>query len=530
MRAWSLAVILLIGTTGASWASESLVDAVRWEHKAEAIKLIKGGADVDIPSVDGTTALHWAAYNDDVDLVKRLVDKGANPNARNNYNYTPMQAAAVVADPAVVKLLLKAGADPDSTANNGQTALMTVVRSGNVEAAKELLDHGAHVNAKETLRNQTALMWAAAKARPPMMALLIQYGADVNAQSKMNVKILQETDERRPQDAQAGGFTALLYAARENCVECAKALVAARADLNRPNGDGVTPLIVAINNFHFDMAKYLIEAGANVNKWDWWGRTPLYAAADMDTVPDGGREDLPSTDETTGVDIIKLLLAHGADPNQQLKLFPPYRHLEDDRGCDRILTIGATPLLRAAKVSDTPAVKALVDHGADVNLPNVNGVTPIMAAAGVGSVECDTRGGPAYLAPDVQKRVLATMKLLVAAGANVNAKDDIPRGKYFSNYKEQTALHGAAFWGWTDVVKYLVSVGAKIDAKDGRGLTPVDSAMGRDGTHGRGAIGGERVEVFPETAAALRDLCAKKPDCSLPPEPEKKPEKTAENL
>ena len=186
-----------------------------------------------------------------------------------------------------------------------------------------------------------------------------------------------------------------------------------------------------------------------VNKWDWWGRTPLYAAVDMNTVPNGGREDRPSTDTTTSLEVIKLLLDHGADPNLQLKLFPPYRHLEDDRGCDRILTIGATPLLRAAKVSDSAAIKLLLAHGADVNLPNVNGVTPIMAAAGVGSVECDTRGGPGYLDADVQERTVAALKLLVAAGADVNARDDRKRGKYFTSIRKQTALHGAAFWGWT---------------------------------------------------------------------------------
>jgi ankyrin len=513
-------------------ASESLVSAVRFEHKAEAIKMIEGGADVNAPSVDGTTALHWAAYNDDVDLVKRLLAKGADPNARNDYNATPMQAAAVAADPAVIKPLLKAGADPDSTAADGQTALMVVARSGNVEAAKALIDHGAHVNAKEHLRDQTALMWAAAKRRPEMVALLIKHGAEVNAQSKMVVKTRQETNEGgfgRPQDVQAGGFSAVLYAARNDCLDCIKALAAAGANLNLPNGDGETPLIIAINNFHFNVAKYLIEAGAMVNKWDWWGRTPLYAAVDMNTVPNGGREDRPSTDTTTSLEVIKLLLDHGADPNLQLKLFPPYRHLEDDRGCDRILTIGATPLLRAAKVSDSAAIKLLLAHGADVNLPNVNGVTPIMAAAGVGSVECDTRGGPGYLDADVQERTVAALKLLVAAGADVNARDDRKRGKYFTSIRKQTALHGAAFWGWTKVAEFLAKHGAKIDAKDIAGMTPVDAAMGRDGGHGRGGAGGDRTDIHEDTAKLLRDLCAKQPDCTLPPEP-KKDKETAENL
>jgi uncharacterized protein len=263
--------------------------------------------------------------------------------------------------------------------------------------------------------------------------------------------------------------------------------------LNMTDPEGVTPLIEAITNAHFDTAKYLIEKGANVDKWDWWGRSPLYCAVDMNTIPHGGRADGPSLDETTPLQIIEQLLNAGANPNLQLKLLPPYRNVGADRGVDIMLSIGVTPLLRAAKALDAPAIKLLLAHGALVNLPNNRGITPTMAAAGVGSVDADTRG--VYTTPDVQQRSLASLELLLAAGGEINAAD--ARG--------QTPLHGAAFWGWNDVVQFLVDHHANLNAKDLKGMTPIDSAMGRAGGNSRG---GQRIDVHEDTAALLKKLGA----------------------
>ncbi len=275
---------------------------------------------------------------------------------------------------------------------------MIVVRSSNVAAAKVLLERGADPNAQELWRQQTALMWAAAQRQPEMVKLLIQHGAKVDARSVENKWERQVTGEPRRMYRPMGGLTPLLFAAREGCLECARALVEAGAPIDQADPKNVTPLFLAVDNFHFDLAKYLIEKGANVNKWDWWGRTALYSAVDLNTMPHGGRADRMSTDATTSLDIIKLLLEKGANPNVQLKLgVVPYRHIGDDRGCDNMLTIGTTPLLRAAKTFDTAAMKLLIAHKARLDLPNVSGISPIMAAAGYGSVECDPRGyGPAF--------------------------------------------------------------------------------------------------------------------------------------
>jgi ankyrin repeat protein len=158
-----------------------------------------------------------------------------------------------------------------------------------------------------------------------------------------------------------------------------------------------------------------------------------------------------------------------------------------------MITIGSTPLLRAAKAFDVDAIKLLIEGGAVVDLPNNAGYTPVMAAAGLGSRDHDTRGR--FLTEDVQTKSIEALRVLIKAGADVNARDN--RG--------QTPVHGAAFWGWTDVVQFLADNGAKLDVKDNQGKTPLDSAMGRAGGNSRG---GQRVEVFPKTGALIEKLLA----------------------
>ncbi|HSP68766.1 MAG TPA: ankyrin repeat domain-containing protein [Bryobacteraceae bacterium] len=452
-------------------------------------------ADTNTTSSDGTTPLHWAAHNNDTALVDKLLKAGADAKAKNEFGVTPMSEAAFNANTEIIEKLLKAGADPDSPSADGQTALMLVARSSNVAAAKLLLDHGAHVNAKESQKNQTALMWASAQSQGPMVRELVAHGADVNARAVINDVPSQVSTEPRAQYRSYGGLTAMLYATREGCLECVKAMVEGKADLNLADPEGVTPLITAIWNAHFDVAAYLIKAGANVNKWDWWGRSPLYLAVDYNTLPHGGRQDSPSVDDTTPLQVIEQLLNAGANPNLQLKLLPPYRSIGSDRGVDAMLTIGATPLLRAAKGLDAPAIQLLLAHHAKIDLPNNQGITPVMAAAGLGSVDADTRG--LYTTFDVQQRSIDSLDLLLKAGADINAA---------GGRRMQTPLAAAAYWGWNDVVQYLFDHGAKLDVKDSGGMSPIDAALGKAGGNSRG---GQRIDVHEDTAALLRKLGAK---------------------
>jgi len=440
-------------------------------------------------SSDGTTPLHWAVYHNDVQAVDQLLAAGANVNAKNDYGSTPLSEAAVVGNVVVIKKLLKAGAEVESPNEDGQTALMVVARTSNLEAAKLLLDKGANVNAREKWRGQTALMWAAAENQPEMVRLLIRHKANVNERSALTNFDRQVTSEPRMQARPAGAFTPLLYAARKGCLDCAKYLVDAGADVNLTDPDGVTPMLLATLNLNFDVAELLLKHGTDVDKWDTWGRSALYAAVDMNTLPFSGRADRPSTGKITGTQLIDELLKAGANPNLQLKLFPPYRSLRDDRGADLLLTVGTTPLLRAAKGGDIEVMKLLLAHGANPNLPNINGITPLMAAAGNASSGLDTRGR--Y---KTEEQAVEAVNLLLAAGVDINQKDN----------NGQTALYGAAIRGWNDMVKNLASHSADVRVKDAKGKTPADLAMGDSG----GASGRSSIEPHPETAALLKQLMA----------------------
>lgn len=498
---------------GAAQAADELIAAAQRNDATVALAAIEDGVDVNGKAPDGTTALHWAVYNGNVALVERLIQAGADVRAANEFGSTPLAEAATVGNTAIIEALLEAGAEVDAPGADGQTALMVVARTGNTAAAEVLLKRGANVNAREAWRGQTALMWAAAQNQPAMVKLLIEHGAQVDARSTVNDWPRQVSGEPRRMYRPFGGLTPLLFAAREGCLACARALIEAGANVNLTDPKGVTPLFLAIDNFHFDTAKLLIEEGANPNKWDWWGRTPLYSAVDVNTLPHGGRADRRSTDETTSTEVIELLLEAGAWPDVQLKLLPPYRHIGDDRGCDLMLVKGTTPLLRAAKTFDTAAIELLLEHGANVDLPNDGGITPVMAAAGLGSVECDPRGHgpgiPHYVAPDTEQKSIAALELLLDAGADLDART--LNGRAGARSAGRTALFGAAFWGWNDVVDYLVERGAKIDVAERGGLTPVDAALGKAGGHGRGST----IEVYEDTAARLRELCAQQDDCDL---------------
>jgi ankyrin repeat protein len=446
--------------------------------------------DVNARTADGTSALHWAVYHNDVDLVGRLLAAGADANARNDYGATPLSEAAVVGNVQVLRKLLNAGADVESPNGDGQTALMIIARTSNVDAAKLLISKRAKVNAVEQWRGQTPLMWAAAENQPAMVKVLVEHGAKVDARSNVNTWDRQVTAEPRMQARPSGGFTPLLYAARRGCLQCAEILLKAGADKDLTDPDGVSPLLLATLNFSFDVAALLVQKGANVNKWDTWGRSALYAAVDMNTLPTGGRADRPSLDKTKGLELIAMLLDAGANPNLQLKLFPPYRSLRDDRGADTLLSVGTTPLIRASKAGDIEAMKLLIAHGANVDLPTATGITPLMAAAGNGSANLDTRGR--Y---KTEEQAIEAVELLVKSGANINARD---RGG-------QTALHGAASWGWNGLVKSLAANNVDLAAKDAQGRTAADIARGAASSSGRAVS-----QPHPETDALLRQLRAGK--------------------
>jgi uncharacterized protein len=519
--------VFLFAISIAMAADTSLLDAAESGDRPTALRLLAKGANPNALTADGATPLMYAAANEDLELVRALLKAGADVKLKNRFGTSALTEAAIVGSAPIIGALLKAGADPNTRNPEGETPLMAVARAGKIEAARLLLDAGADINAKERWGEQSALMWAAAQSQAEMVKFLAARGADVNAHGVIRQWERKVITEPRPKDMNKGGFTPLLYAAREGCVECARHLIGAGADPDLADPDGVTPLNMALLNLHFDVAAYLIEAGADVDKWDLFGRSPMYMAADVSTLPvkgNGAMAVIPSEDSHTALGVARLLLEKGANPNIQLKRRPPYRDVPQDRGGDTILAQGATPLLRAARAGDAPFVELLLKHGALVDLPSKEGVTPLMAAAGVEFGTRVTRGRNR-----TDEGVLATMRLLLNAGADINARmvteprraaadgaaaraaAAAGRGGRASQVPSpfavphQTALHGAAERGFTAFVKFLAENGADLQAKDADGRTPLDLARGA----GRSGVRGPAPEPFPETVALLESLMKK---------------------
>ena len=472
-----------------------------------------GPANARLP--DGSTPLQWAAYRGDTKEVERLIRAGADVSAANNYGASAMSIAAEAGNTDIIRLLLKAGADPDSPNAEGQTALMAVARTGNIDAAKLLVKAGAHVNAREQWGSQSALMWAAAQRQPKMVRFLVQHGAEVDARGRVRNWERKVTSEPREKDMNWGGLTPLLYAAREGCAACAKELLAGHADIDLPDPHGTTPLVLAIMNMQFDTAKFLIEAGANVQLWDSYGEAPLYAAVDMRVVPRGARIDAPSTDTTTALDLIHMLLAKGANVNAQLKLPLPSRPVAIAGGREdkRLHNIGATPLLRAAVGADIEVMVLLLDHNALIELPLADGTTPFLAAL----MPSTTRA-----ADKDETKALAAIQLLKSAGADPN--NAVVRSTtalhliHSLNMNEarvrgSTALQMATVQGWTQVMKQLVEWGVDVNARDADGLTALDYAMGR----ARVGFLQQRPDPRKDLAAVLRTLGATVENPNMPP-------------
>ena len=437
--------------------------------------------DVNRRNVDGSTPLQWAVYKGDVAEVRRLLKAGADVTLANNYGATPMSLAAEVANTDMLKLLVEVGANVDAPGPDGQTALLSVARAGNVAAAQLLLDHHARVDAREKWGGQTALMWASARRHPELMALLIAKGADVNARSIDRDYQRHVTAEGRPKNLDSGGFTPLLYAARENCMACVDVLLKNKADIDLPDPDGVSPLLVAILNTNWDLAKQLIAAGADVNQWDIFGEAPLFTAIDLRNRIDGGRASIDPINTTKGLAIVNLLIEHGADPNMQLFFKPA-----NVRGTTNVR--GATPLIRAANNGDLEVVKILLEHGADATISTADRQTPIHAVIAGRAAE---------------PQAIELIKILQKAGTDVNV---IALVNHPEEIRGGTALHYAVRKRQKDVIKLLGSFGIDMNAVDQDGLTALDYTQGR----GFMPFMALQTPVFKDEAALLRELGATK--------------------
>ena len=446
-------IVSVLAVTSFAAANDlRLVGAAQNGDRETVKSLLKQHVNVNTPQADGATALAWAVYWDDLETVDLLLHANANPNAANDYGVTPLSLACTNGSAAAVEKLLKAGANPNAAEGAGETVLMKCARAGSGEAVQALLARGADVKAKDSRQGHTALMWAAVAKHPEVVRLLIEHGADINAASNT-------------------GFSSLMFAAQQDDMDSARILLAGGANVNAANEDGDTALLVASLSGHEAFSIFLLDNGANPNAADRNGVTAMHYAilrglVQIVGVTDNRRAIAPYILRPNMVELVKALLAHGADPNARLQKpaangsGPGYgKILRIDRinaGVEPGRPVGATPFLLAALTIDAKLMRILAAGGADPKLGTAAGLTPLMVASGLGRVR---RGE--------EKDALEAVKVAVELGADVNATSNIGL----------TALHGAAMSGANSIVQFLVEKGANLDAIDKAGQTPLAKAL-----------------------------------------------------
>ena len=515
--------------------------------------LLRKKADINAVQADGTTAIQWAAYRNDLEMADVLIAAGANVKLANRDGATPLWLAAENGSAPMIVKLLEGGADPNGRNLNGETPLMMAARTGKIAALEVLLNHKADPSLKENIRGTTALMWAVEQSHPEAVKFLADHGADVNAASSPDTRnsrlnLAPTVQERIVQDKlidafangkkvqltpggpllsledladvygqsgkkDGGGLTPLVYAAREDCLQCTQILIDSGARVNQVTNYGWSALLAATQNRHYKLAAYLLEHGADPNLANNGGWTPLYLATDNRNIESG---DYPvRRPDMDHLDFIKLLIAKGARVNT--RICGAESSASDCKGdttetrtnftMQWLSEEGATPFLRAAQSGDVTLMKLFLDHGADPKVATAHGVTALEVAAGIGWVE----GITFEWSPE---QSMDAVRMCVNLGIDINNADDEGR----------TALHGAAHKGRTDVIQFLVDHGANLEAHDkGSRDTFVGAMQGMtwiplDWARGLVRVGVQSAVAHPDAEKLLITLM-KERGLPIPPPP-----------
>ncbi len=506
MRPFPLLGLLLCLST--AYADDTLRTLAEGGDAAALTKALTRGGDVDERGPDGTTALHWAARADRLETVRALLAAGADASAADRYGVTPLQLAAVNGNAAMIGLLVAAGADAVAAGPDGETPLMAAARTGVPATVEALVDAGAEVDARDREFGQTALMIAVRERQPAAVVLLLQRGAAVDARTRIGpepkfVPPCKGTGcgsegvginrgglpDRGRRDAQRGGMTPLLYAARDGLDAIAGELIAAGADLELADANGIRPLLMSALNGNVVVAHRLLAEGADPNADDFFGRTPLWAAVEYRNLDMNNRDvDSPTTnnvDREPFLPLITALIDAGADVNARTREVPPSRRWLYSLGdVSWVDFTGQTPFLRAALSGDTTVMRLLLERGADPNLATFAGTTPLMAAAGVNWVVAQTY-------TESPEASLEAVQICLERGAAINAV----------NSMGLSALLGAVNRGANHIIRYLAEHGADLDVVDVQGR---DAQRWAEGVF-LAAVGAERK---PATLALLDELKA----------------------
>jgi len=470
--AWCAVALLL--STARTWAADlPLVEAAKKDDVTAVRAQLKQGTNANARGADGSTALHWAAHLDNLEAADALIRAGATANVVNDSGATPLWLATENGSARMVGRLLQAGANPNTPLPSGETPLMAASRAGGVQTVQLLLRRGANPNAKESWREQTALMWAVAQQHTDVVRALIEGHADIHAKSKAWYELTNPSGDADGSSVMwvlQGGYTPLMFAARDGDLESAKVLLAAGADVNDVAASGASALVVALYSGNRELAMFLLDKGASPN-----AARAGYAAMHV-AILLGDSE------------FVTALLNHGADPNLELQKPTAARRASGDPTL-RPAMVGASPLWLAARFGQLQTMKALMAHGADPHfvkslgspwviqaaetngrpMPEPGRVTILMAAL---STENRRRGPPGagggVDATAADNALVEMLKLLLDAGVDVNAVDE----------DGDTALHRAARMRSNPVLQFLVDRGAKLDVKNGFGETPLMAALG----------------------------------------------------
>ena len=479
---WMAVIALLVAHTAIGAEAGALANASMNGDLPAMNALLKQRADPNERGWFGTPALHWRVHVDDLAETQRLLKAGADPNGLTERGVSPLSIAIANGNSEIVGVLLKAGANPNLAEPTGETPLMMAAQVGVLAVVEQLLKHGARVDFREPKYGQTALMFAARAGNTDIVDALLARGANPNVATYVGdtpafikpnsvpgfgfgVGIIRGgvPADRGRREPTPGGMTPLLYAARHNHVEVAQHLIAAGADVNTKEANGIWPLLMAISNNNMAVAHYLLEHGSHVNGQDWYGRSPLWEAVNVRNLYVHNATFKNGIDRAPLLDLIRDLLAAGADVNARTKETPPFRNflLSITGSLEWVDFTGQTPFLTAALAGDVTVMKLLLEHGADPHIDTYQGTSPLMAAAGVNWVVAQTWTE----SPD---QLLQAVKLCVELGMNVNQ----------ANSMGITALHGAANRGSDDIVRFLAAHGADLTAQDKEHRSTLDWAKG----------------------------------------------------